>query len=74
MFEQDDGEIWTSIIEATRGVIARRYSFEYSMGLGHEVPVRDRTGDDLPGMMGESFITEANQRSFYRRWRELMEQ
>jgi 3-phenylpropionate/trans-cinnamate dioxygenase alpha subunit len=74
MFEQDDGEIWTSIIEATRGVIARRYSFDYSMGLGHEVPVRERTGADLPGVMGEAYITEANQRSFYRRWRQLMEQ
>jgi phenylpropionate dioxygenase-like ring-hydroxylating dioxygenase large terminal subunit len=74
MFEQDDGEIWTSISEATRGVIAQRYSFDYSMGLGHEVSVRERTGVDLPGVMGDAFITEANQRSFYRRWRELMEQ
>lgn len=73
MFEQDDGEIWTSISEATRGVIAQRYSFDYTMGLGHEVSVRDHTGVDLPGVMGEAFITEGNQRSFYRRWRQLME-
>ncbi|WP_433286288.1 SRPBCC family protein [Pseudonocardia sp. CA-142604] len=73
MFEQDDGEIWTSISEATRGVIAQRHAFDYTMGLGHEVPVKDRTGVALPGVMGEAFITEANQRSFYRRWRQLME-
>jgi phenylpropionate dioxygenase-like ring-hydroxylating dioxygenase large terminal subunit len=73
MFEQDDGEIWTSISEATRGVIAQRHSFDYTMGKGHEVPVKDRTGVALPGRMGEAFITEANQRSFYRRWRQLME-
>lgn len=73
MFEQDDSEIWTSISEATRGVIGQRYSFDYTMGLGHEVPVRERAGVDLPGVMGEVFITEANQRSFYRRWRQLME-
>ncbi|MER8162575.1 aromatic ring-hydroxylating dioxygenase subunit alpha [Streptomyces sp. NPDC094472] len=74
MFEQDDGEIWTSISEATRGVVAQRYSFNYTMGLGHEVSVKERTGATLPGVMGEAFITEANQRSFYRYWRQLMEQ
>ncbi|MEV7046304.1 SRPBCC family protein [Amycolatopsis sp. NPDC051061] len=72
MFEQDDGEIWTSISEATRGVVAQRHSFDYSMGLGHEMPVKERAGVALPGVMGEAFITEANQRSFYRRWRRLM--
>lgn len=74
MFEQDDGEIWTSISAATRGVIAQRHAFDYTMGLGHEMPVEERTGVKLPGLMGEAFITEANQRSFYRRWRQLMEQ
>jgi phenylpropionate dioxygenase-like ring-hydroxylating dioxygenase large terminal subunit len=73
MFEQDDSEIWTSISEGTRGVIGQRHSFDYTMGLGHEVSVKERTGAPLPGMMGEVFITEANQRNFYRRWRRQME-
>jgi phenylpropionate dioxygenase-like ring-hydroxylating dioxygenase large terminal subunit len=72
MFEQDDGEVWTSISEATRGAIAQRHSFNYSMGLGHERRVSDLYGIDMPGTVGEAFMTEANQRSFYRRWQQLM--
>lgn len=74
MFEQDDGEVWTSIVDGTRGVVAQRHNFDYSMGLGHEVEVREKLGIDLPGVMGEAFITEGNQRSFYRRYKQLMEQ
>jgi phenylpropionate dioxygenase-like ring-hydroxylating dioxygenase large terminal subunit len=73
MFEQDDGEIWTSISEATRGFIGRqRGKFNYQMGLGHEIPVREAYGIDMPGRVGEAFMTEANQRSYYRRWKQLM--
>lgn len=74
MFEQDDGEVWTSISEATRGYIAQSCTFNYEMGLNHEKPVEELYGIDMPGLMGERFMTEANQRSFYRRWQELMEE
>lgn len=74
MFEQDDGEVWTSIAEGSRGVIAQRHSFDYSMGIGHEIAVRDKLGVELPGVMGEAFITEGNQRSFYRKYKHLMGQ
>jgi len=72
MFEQDDGEIWTSITEATRGYVGRQRQFNYQMGLGHTVPVREAKGLDMPGMVGEAFMTEANHRNYYRRWHELM--
>lgn len=72
MFEQDDGEIWTSIAEATSGFVGRRLGFNYEMGLGHELPVREAFGVDLPGVVGESFMTEANHRGFYRHYKALM--
>ncbi|MBS1895524.1 MAG: Rieske 2Fe-2S domain-containing protein [Actinobacteria bacterium] len=73
MFEQDDGEVWSSISEATRGHVAQRYTFNYTMGLGHEQDVSEVYDIDMPGRVGEAFMTEANQRSYYRRWRDLME-
>lgn len=73
MFEQDDGEVWTSISEATRGFVGRQHSFNYQMGLGHEIPVREAYGIDMPGVVGEAFMTEANHRSFYRRWNQFMD-
>ena len=72
MFEQDDGEIWNSISEATRGHIGRQRVFNYQMGLGHEVPVSEVYGVDMPGTMGEAFITESNHRGFYREWARRM--
>jgi phenylpropionate dioxygenase-like ring-hydroxylating dioxygenase large terminal subunit len=73
MFEQDDGEVWTSISDATKGHVAQEYTFNYDMGLGHEKAVSEVYGIDMPGRMGEAFMTEANQRSFYRRYQQLME-
>jgi 3-phenylpropionate/trans-cinnamate dioxygenase alpha subunit len=72
MFEQDDGEVWTSISEATRGFIGRQQEFNYQMGLEHEIPVREAYDVDMPGVMGEAYMTEANHRVFYRRWKQLM--
>lgn len=72
MFEQDDGEIWCSIAEATRGPIGRQRMFSYHMGLGHEKSVAEVYDLDMPGRMGEAFISETNHRNFYRQWAKLM--
>ena len=42
------------------------------MGLGHEAPVADVYGIDMPGTMGEAFISETNHRGFYREWAKRM--
>lgn len=65
--EQDRSEIWQESTIASRGVVARRYEFNYQMGLGH-----DRFHEELPGTLGK-LRSETNQRGFYRRWAELMQ-
>jgi hypothetical protein len=65
--EQDRSEIWQESTIASRGVVARRYEFNYQMGLGH-----DRFHEELPGTVGK-LRSETNQRGFYRRWAELMQ-
>jgi len=35
-FEQDDMDNWQGCTQTGRGVVARRYSLSYEMGLGHE--------------------------------------
>lgn len=72
MFEQDDGEIWSNMQKGVRGYIGRRRVLNYQMGLGREVPVADHYGSDWPGTMGDTLMTDANHRNFYRRWVELM--
>jgi hypothetical protein len=64
--EQDDMENWNYASEASRGVIARRYPYNYQMGMGFE-----GSRDDWPGQISEG-ISEQNQRGFYKRWAELM--
>ena len=67
MFEQDDIDNWRSVTESALTPTARRYTHELSMGLGHsgEHPV-------YPGLVSERYISESNQRGFYRRWEEFM--
>jgi len=61
--EQDDMENWSYATEASRGVIARRYSYNYSQGLGMTSPA------SLEGAVeSTSWSTEENARNFYRRW------
>jgi hypothetical protein len=67
MTEQDDMENWNYASAASKGVIARRYPYNYQMGMG-----REQTHELLPGMVSEG-ITEQNQRGFYKRWAEYME-
>jgi uncharacterized linocin/CFP29 family protein len=64
--EQDDMENWNYASEASKGVIARRYPYNYQMGMGFE-----ETRDDWPGQISQG-ISEQNQRGFYKRWSELM--
>jgi phenylpropionate dioxygenase-like ring-hydroxylating dioxygenase large terminal subunit len=67
LFEQDDGENWEQSTRACNGAVARRYPLNYQMGLGHEQLISDGT---TPPRL-ES-VNEANQRTFYARWAELM--
>jgi hypothetical protein len=68
VFEQDDMENWQECTRTSRGVITRRYPHNVQMGLGHE-----RFSEDFPGVIGSS-PSEMNQRGFYERWAELMEE
>jgi phenylpropionate dioxygenase-like ring-hydroxylating dioxygenase large terminal subunit len=64
--EQDDMENWNYASAASKGVIARRYPYNYQMGMGFE-----HLHEMLPGVVSEG-ITEQNQRGFYKRWAEFM--
>jgi phenylpropionate dioxygenase-like ring-hydroxylating dioxygenase large terminal subunit len=72
MTEQDDMENWNYATAASRGTIARRYAYNYQIGLGTEEPA-----GLIPGTPEGAFISpvpsEQNQRNFYRRWAELMD-
>jgi len=67
MTEQDDMENWNYATMASKGVIARRYPYNYQMGLGQDYGVYDR-----PGVITDR-IAEQNQRGFYQRWAACME-
>jgi hypothetical protein len=65
--ESDDMENWNYASAASKGTIARRYPYNYEMGLGLEY-----ADYDVPGVTTDR-IAEQNQRGFYQRWAELME-
>jgi hypothetical protein len=67
MFEQDDVDNWRQVTEASTRSFGRRYPQDLSMGLGHAGP-----HPDYPGLVSERYISENNQRLFYRRWEEFM--
>jgi hypothetical protein len=46
--------------------------FNYSMGLNRDRSVEEEFGVKLPGRAG-FYWSELNQRSYYQRWRELMD-
>lgn len=64
--EQDDMENWNYASAASKGVIARRYHYNYQMGMGYESEHPEVPGQVTVGM------SEQNQRGFYRRWAECM--
>jgi len=74
--EQDDMENWNYAHAASRGTIARRYPYNYEMGLGRETLAFEDHGLKLPGVISDvtqANASEQNQRAFYRRWRQFME-
>jgi nitrite reductase/ring-hydroxylating ferredoxin subunit len=66
--EQDDMENWNMAAAASKGIIARRYPYNYQQGMGFVAAAKGVQG----GVVTEGMINEENIRSFYRRWTELM--
>ena len=65
--EEDDMENWGSVQEGARGTIARRYPYNYAMGMGYERkswPVGWLGGN----IYASEAATEQNQRAFFARW------
>jgi hypothetical protein len=67
LFEQDDIDNWRNVTEASISRVARKYAADLSMGKGHSY-----RHDDWPGEISERYISENNQRNYYRRWEEFM--
>jgi hypothetical protein len=65
--ESDDMENWNYASAASNGTIARRYPYNYQMGMGHAY-----TEDGIPGELGPHRC-EMNQRGRFARWLDLME-
>ena len=65
--EQDDMENWNYATNASKGVVARRYPYNYKAGMGEP-----RRNPLVPGSTDGAF-TERNARALYNRWAELMD-
>ncbi len=65
-FEQDDGENWGMCTESSKGVIARRYPMNYTLGLG-----REGKREEYPGSVA-LYPSEHNQRGLHGQWAKLM--
>ncbi|RKO20402.1 aromatic ring-hydroxylating dioxygenase subunit alpha [Pseudarthrobacter phenanthrenivorans] len=69
MTEQDDMENWDYATQASKGVIAQRYPYNYQQGLGTEqLSELDRAVHSNHAISGE-----VNARAFYRRWSEFVD-
>ena len=66
MTEQDDMENWNYATAGSRGVIAKRYPYNYQQSLG-----RVQTDGPVAGNVSLQ-VSEENPRQFYRRWRDYM--
>jgi phenylpropionate dioxygenase-like ring-hydroxylating dioxygenase large terminal subunit len=66
--EQEDGENWDQSTRGTRGVVARRYPLNFSMGLGHGEVLKD---DTAAGHV-VSKVSEHAQLWTYRAWAEWL--
>lgn len=67
VFEMDDTENWESATRANRGVVTRRQTLYYGLGIGSE-----DGPDELPGKVHSPMFNDRNQLAFYRRWADLM--
>lgn len=69
MTEQDDMENWDYATQASLGVVARRFAYNYTQGLG-----RERLSDLEGAVHSDHAIAgEVNARAFYRRWVEYVD-
>ncbi|MEV6119269.1 aromatic ring-hydroxylating dioxygenase subunit alpha [Streptomyces sp. NPDC052077] len=69
MTEQDDMENWDYATQASLGVVARRYPYNYQQGIGREnLSELDRAVHSDHAIAGE-----VNARGFYRRWAEYVD-
>jgi 3-phenylpropionate/trans-cinnamate dioxygenase subunit alpha len=66
IFEQDDGENWSEVQAISHGFVTNSVPLNYQMGMGSE-----RHDGRHPGITSELY-SDAAARSFYARWRELM--
>ncbi len=81
MTEEDDTENWNYVHKASKGVIARRYPYNYAMGMVRERsehPLFKEFGLPLNGVVTESgqagpAPNEQNQRGAYYFWTKLMD-
>ena len=66
-FEQDDIDNWRSVTEAAKTPIARKFLNNLSAGVG-----RFGQRDDYPGLVSDRYVSEHNQRHYYKRWQDFM--
>ncbi len=69
--EQDDMENWNYASLASKGTIARRYPYNYEMGVGYEK--NGGAYEWLGNVVITDVTTEQNQRGMYKRWAEYMD-
>jgi hypothetical protein len=72
MTEQDDAENWNYATASSKGTIAKRFPFNYQMGLGHFREVEGLTGA-IAKPEGATGSSENQARTLYRRWAEFMD-
>ena len=70
LFEEDDAEIWASVIRGTKGSIARRYTSDFRAGFSMQ-PLTDFPG---PGTAYPSHLPDCEQFNLLRHWNRLMTQ
>jgi hypothetical protein len=76
MTEQDDMENWNYAHAASRGMVARRFPYNYEQGQGSEIADYVWEGCRLPGVVVDltrAKSSEHNLRNLYRRWAQFME-
>ena len=71
-WEADDVDNWMQCSSSSAGYVARQYPQNLEMGLGDEIEDPKAIHPDIRGRLGK-FQSEINQRGFYRRWAELMD-
>lgn len=70
IFEQDDTEVFTDITASGSGLIPQQMGMHHTLRMGlNRNPIDDFPG---PGVVYDDKFTEANQRSFYKYWLELL--